>query len=772
MARVRIYQLAKEIDISSKEMMDVLVDIGMDVKSPSSTIEESVADIVKQMIAERQKAAEPQPEPVAVEETAAETVVVDTSVPSGPPETVVEKPKPATSQGAATEPQAEPTTTTTSETTGSHKDAHRRLTRKERLREEKRLSMEKRLPDPKPLPSEAVVQQQESETAGERKTVKIPTSITIKDLAERSGVSTSALIAKLLESNVLRSVNQSISSDVASQILEGFNISVVVDRRRVRIEELSEEERENLVPVAPVVTIMGHVDHGKTTLLDNIRNAHVAETEAGQITQRIGAYEVTARGKKIVFLDTPGHEAFTTMRARGAHVTDIAILVVAADDGVMPQTLEAIDHARAANVPIIVAVNKIDKPDANVDRVKHQLSDVGLVPEDWGGDTVFQEVSAREGTGLDAILEMILLVAEMEEIRGNPRGRGKGVVIESYLDPQRGPTATVLVQKGTLKLSDAFVAGSVSGRVRAMFNYKGDPLEKVGPASAVSVIGFDGPPQASDVLQVVADGKIARLRASAFRDESREGGLQGIHRVTLSDLFAQIQKGEVKDLNIVVKADSHGSVEALCQSLLRLEHDEVQVKIIHRAAGNVNESDIMLASASNAIVIAFAVSVDAQAQTVAEREKIDVRSYDVIYHVINDIRSAMVGLLEPVYEERLLGEAEVRALFKSSRTGAIAGCMVTSGTLRRNTIVRVRRNNEVVHEGKLDSLRRVRDDASEVTIGMECGISLSSFNEFQEGDVIQSFVLEEVPRTFAEKLSQTQTRPRAADARKVAPVTA
>jgi len=772
MARVRIYQLAKEIGISSKEMMDILIDIGMDIKSPSSTIEESVADTVKQIVSERQRTlqTEPEPEPAPAPEIEEAAIV---AAPPPPPtvEPVPEKPKPAPPPKEQEKEAVEVAEPPVEAIPAPPKEARRKLTRKERLREEKRLSMERRLPEPKLLPTEKEVTTEKEEIPREPRTIKIPPTITVRELAEVSGIPASALISKLLEARIPRGINQSISSDVASHILEAFNVSVEVDRRKLREEELSEEERAHLVPVAPVVTIMGHVDHGKTTLLDRIRNTNVAATEAGQITQRIGAYEVKVHGKKIVFLDTPGHEAFTAMRARGAHVTDIAVLVVAADDGVMPQTLEAIDHARAANVPIIVAVNKIDKPEANVDRVKQQLSEIGLVPEEWGGDTVFQEVSAKTGVGVDELLEMILLVAEMEEIKANPRGRGKGVVIESHLDPQRGPMATVLVQQGTLKVGDPFVAGAACGRVRAMFNHLGEPLQKVGPASAVSVIGFDRPPQASDIFQVVPDSKTARLRASEFQMEARRGGLQGIQRVTLSDLFSQIQKGNVKELNIVLKAESHGSVEALSQALSRLEHEEVQVKIIHRGVGNVSESDVMLASASNAIVIAFAVSLDAQAQAAAEREKIDVRTYEVIYDVINDIQAAMLGMLEPVFEERLIGEAEVRALFKSSRAGVIAGCMVTSGVVRRNSIAKVRRQNEIVHEGKIDSLRHLKEDMAEISAGMECGIAMNTFNDFQIGDVIQSFVLEEVPRTSGEKAATAPTRSPAVEQQRPAPAT-
>ncbi|MBI3919848.1 MAG: translation initiation factor IF-2 [Armatimonadetes bacterium] len=760
MARVRIYQLAKEIDISSKEMMDTLVEIGMDVKSPSSTIEESMADTIKEMVEERRakeaaalEAAKPQPAPEPEPKPEPEIPPARPATTAAAPPAVAKpvevawrpEPEPAVVPPVLAPP-APPTT-----------QAPRRQSKKERKTEALRSRRER--PAPR-AHREKEPQSQEDElyVPGEHRTVKIPTTVTVRELAQQTGVSTSQLISKLLASKILRSVNQSISSDVASQILEGFNISVEVDRRRIRSEELTDEEKSNLVSVAPVVTIMGHVDHGKTTLLDNIRKSNVAATEAGQITQRIGAYEVEVHGKRIVFLDTPGHEAFTMMRARGAHVTDIAILVVAADDGVMPQTLEAIDHARAASVPILVALNKIDKPEANSDHVKHQLSEVGLIPEDWGGETVFMPVSAKLGNGIEELLQMILLVAEMEDLRANPKAKSRGVVIEAHLDPQRGPVATVLVQQGTFRTGDYVVAGSTCGRIRAMCNYRGETLSKAGPAIPATLIGFDTAPHASDIVRVVADGKIARMRADEYAAESRSGSMAGFQRVTLEDLFAQIQKGEVKDLNIIVKADVQGSVEALCQALLRLEHEEVRLKIIHRGVGNINESDIMLASASNAIVLGFSVSVEGAAQALAERERIDVRTYEIIYDVLNNVKAAMLGMLEPVFEEKLLGEAEVRALFKSSRAGVIAGCMVTNGSVRRNTRVKVLRNQKIVHEGNLDSLRHLRDDVTEIAAGMECGITLNDFNDLREGDVVQSFVMEEVPRTLTDMRMGDRTR--------------
>jgi translation initiation factor IF-2 len=497
---------------------------------------------------------------------------------------------------------------------------------------------------------------------------------------------------------------------------------------------------------SPVVTVMGHVDHGKTSLLDKIRKTRVTEKEAGGITQHIGAYKVETQGREIVFLDTPGHEAFTAMRARGAQVTDVAILVVAADDGVMPQTIEAINHAKAANVPIIVAINKIDKANANPEKVKHELAEQGLLLEEWGGDTIAVPVSAHTGEGIETLLEMILLVADMQELKANPARRARGTVIEAKLDKGRGPVATVLIQNGTLNVGDSIVAGVAYGKVRAMMDDKGKRIKKAGPSTPVEVLGFSEVPEAGDKFFVTPDDKTARQTAEGRKEQLRQSQLKSKQRISLEDLFNQIQEGQVKELNIIIKADVHGSVEAVKQSLEKLSNDEVHIKAIHGGVGAISETDVMLAAASNAIIIGFNVRPDTKAMQMANHEDVDIRTYRVIYDAINDMEAAIKGMLEPEYREVVVGKAEVRALFKVSSIGTIAGCYVLEGKILRNGDVRLIREGAVIYEGKIDSLKRFKDDVKEVVQGYECGISLQNFNDIKEGDIIECFVNEEVPR--------------------------
>jgi translation initiation factor IF-2 len=491
---------------------------------------------------------------------------------------------------------------------------------------------------------------------------------------------------------------------------------------------------------------MGHVDHGKTTLLDAIRHTNVTEGEAGGITQHIGAYQVETNGKKITFLDTPGHEAFTSMRARGAQVTDITIIVVAADDGVMPQTVEAINHAKAANVPIIVAVNKIDKPDANPDKIKQELTEYALVPEEWGGDTIFCNISAKQRMGLDNLLDMILLVAEVQELRANPNKRARGTVIEAELDKGKGPVARVLIQNGTLKVGDSFIAGVYFGRVRAMVNDKGKRLKEAGPSTPVEITGLTEVPQAGDPLLAYEDERKAREVAERRAVQLRQSEFGQNSRVTLDDLYKHIKDGEIKDLNVIIKADVQGSVEALKGSLAKIEVAGVRVKIIHQGAGAITESDITLASASNAIVIGFNVRPEPAAQATAEHEKVDIRLHRIIYNVISEIESAMKGMLDPIFKETIIGQAEVRNTFKVTKVGTIAGCMVTTGKVTRSANARVIRAGIVVFEGKIDNLKRFKDDAKEVSQGYECGITLERFQDIKEGDLIEAYIMESVER--------------------------
>ena len=581
------------------------------------------------------------------------------------------------------------------------------------------------------------------------KNIKIGDTISIKELSEKIGKPVAEIIKNLLLMGVVATINQDLDYDTATLIALEYGITTEKTIPKYDEDTLLndvDDNPEDLKPRPPVVTIMGHVDHGKTSLLDAIRETNVIATEAGGITQHIGAYTVNAEGKKIAFLDTPGHEAFTAMRARGAGVTDLAILVVAADDGVMPQTIEAINHAKAAEVTIIVAINKIDKPGANVDRVKQALSEYGLLAEDWGGDTICVPVSAKQKTGISDLLEMILIVAEMQELKANPNRKAKGTVIEAKLDKSRGPVATVLIQNGTLNTNDFYVVGTTCGKVRTMVDDKGKQVKKAGPSTPVEITGLSEVPDAGDIFITVDDEKIARQISENRKNKDREERLQSDQKISLDDLFNQIQEGKVKELNIIVKADVQGSVEALKQSLERLSNEEVKIKTIHGGVGAITETDVMFASASNAIILGFNVRPQPTAFELAEKDKVDIRLYRVIYDAIEDIEAAIKGMLDPEYKEVLLGHAEVRATFKASSIGTIAGCYVTDGKIRRNSELRVVRDGVVIHEGKIASLKRFKDDAREVSANFECGISLERFNDIKEGDILECFTMEAVPR--------------------------
>jgi translation initiation factor IF-2 len=574
-------------------------------------------------------------------------------------------------------------------------------------------------------------------------------NMTVGELAKGLHKDASEVIKKLLFLGIMATINQELDLDAIQLIADDYKVEVdlklpVEEDNFETVEEKDDEA--DLEERPPVVTIMGHVDHGKTTLLDAIRSASVVEGEAGGITQHIGAYQVEIKGKKITFLDTPGHEAFTHMRARGAQVTDITILVVAADDGVMPQTVEAINHAKAANVPIIVAVNKIDKPTANPDRVKQELTEHGLVPEEWGGDTIFCNVSAKARMNLEELLEMILLVAEVQEFKANPNKRARGTVMEAELDKGKGPVARILIQHGTLNVGDAFVAGVCFGRVRAMVNDKGRKLKEAGPSTPVEITGLTEVPQAGDPFIVFEDERKARNIAERRATTLRQSEMSANSRVTLDDLYKHIKEGEMKELNVIIKGDVQGSVEALKGSLEKIEIEGVRIKIIHTGAGAITESDVSLASASNAIIIGFNVRPEPQAKTAAEQEKVDIRMHRVIYQAIDEIEAAMKGLLDPVFKEKVIGQAEVRNVFKISKIGSVAGCMVTNGKIQRNAEARLIRQGIVVFEGKLDSLKRFKDDAKEVAQGYECGITLDNYNDLKEGDIIEAFVMETVER--------------------------
>ena len=579
----------------------------------------------------------------------------------------------------------------------------------------------------------------------------IPENITVKDLAEVLGKKGSDLVMNLMKKGKMLAINATLDFDTAATIAEEYNVILELEEEKDIMEEafgLEEEEDESkLEERPPVVVVMGHVDHGKTSLLDAIRHANVTKGEAGGITQHIGAYTVQIDGKPITFLDTPGHEAFTAMRMRGAQVTDIAILVVAADDGVMPQTIEAINHAKAAGVEIIVAINKMDKPSANPDRVKQELTEFELLAEDWGGTTVCVPVSAHTKEGIDNLLEMIILTAEMKELKANPNKKARGAIIEAQLDKGRGPVATVLVQSGTLRVGDPVVAGPAYGRIRAMTDDKGRRVKAAGPSTPVEILGLSEVPAAGDSFYVAANEKQARQLAESVIAKNRETLIsQTPQKVSLDDLFSQIQSGNMKELGIIVKADVQGSVEAVRQSLEKLTNEEVRVRVIHGGVGAVTESDVLLASASNAIIIGFNVRPEPAAKAFADEEKVDVRLYRVIYNAIEDIQAAMKGMLDPVYEEKILGHAEVRQTFKASGVGTIAGSYVKDGKIVRNCQVRIVRDGIVVYEGELESLKRFKDDVKEVALGYECGLVFKKFNDVKEGDWVEAFTMVEVPR--------------------------
>lgn len=580
--------------------------------------------------------------------------------------------------------------------------------------------------------------------------ITIPETITVKDLAEALKKTATEVIKKLMGYGIMATLNQEIDFDTATIVAEEFGVkaekAVVVSEEDILFDDNEQDDPEKLEPRPPVVVVMGHVDHGKTSLLDAIRSTHVIDSEAGGITQHIGAYTVQINGRNITFLDTPGHEAFTAMRARGAQVTDVAILVVAADDGVMPQTVEAINHAKAANVSIIVAINKIDKPGANPDRVKQELMQHGLVAEEWGGDVICVNVSAKKRENIDQLLEMVLLTADVLELKADPTRQAKGTVIEAKLDKNRGPLATVLVQRGTLKVGDSIVSGTTVGRIRAMMDDKGNAVKSAGPSTPVEILGLPEVPEAGELFYVIQDEKIARQLVEKRKNKLKEEQQKKTARVSLDDLFKQIQEGNVKDLNIIIKADVQGSVEAVKQSLEKLSNSEVRVNVIHGGVGAITESDVTLADVSNAIIIGFNVRPGANVAEAAKNAGVDIRLYRVIYNAIEDIEAAMKGMLEPTFKEVVLGHTEVRQIFKVSGIGTIAGCYVLDGKITRNSDIRVIRDGIVIHEGSLASLKRFKDDVKEVLQGFECGISIERFNDIKENDIIESYTMEEVKR--------------------------
>ena len=579
--------------------------------------------------------------------------------------------------------------------------------------------------------------------------ITIPETISVKDLAAELKKTSSEVIKKLLSYGIMATINNDIDFDTAYLVAQEFGVTAnkknVVKEEDILFDE-SEDKEEDLVPRAPVIVVMGHVDHGKTSLLDAIRSTNVIEGEAGGITQHIGAYQVKVNGRDITFLDTPGHEAFTSMRARGAQITDIAILVVAANDGVMPQTVEAINHAKAANIPIIVAINKIDLPGANVEKVKEELMKYELVPEEWGGDTIYVPISAKTHQNIDQLLEMVLLEADMLDLKVNPNKQAKGAVIEARLDKSKGPVASLLVQRGTLDIGDTIVVGSSIGRIRAMRNYKGQKVKKAGPSMPVEVMGLTEVPEAGETFYEVKDEKMAKHLIERRKRQAREKSINQVNKVTLDNLFSQMEEGKLKQLNLIIKADVQGTVEAVKQSMEKLSNEEVRVKVIHSAVGAVTESDVTLANVSNAIIIAFNVRPVPTAKIQAEKDNVEIKQYSVIYQAIEDVETAMKGMLDPKYVEKLIGTAEIRQTFRISSVGTIGGAFVLTGKIERNAGVRVIRDEVVIHEGKLASLKRFKDDAKEVNKGFECGMQIENYNDIKEGDIIEAFIMEEVKR--------------------------
>ena len=708
---VRVYELARTLGRSSKDLMHELKKQGIDLKSHMSSIDEETAELVADLLK-----ASPQPS------------VKDTLV--APP--VVEEEEESIEHTLSTSP-----TAVTAETAVAAPVTPTPVM----IQEQPSVVVEP--------PKAAAVEAPAVVKAPPEKHLRLGEALTVKELAEKMNARPAEVIRVLMKLGVMATINAVIDLEKATALAQSFGYSVEAagDSGEAFIDE--EDSEENLWPRAPVVTVMGHVDHGKTSLLDAIRATNVTQSEAGGITQHIGAYAVNTTRGNVVFLDTPGHEAFTAMRARGAQATDIVVLVVAADDGVMPQTVEAITHARAANVPIVVAINKIDLPNANPDRIKQQLSDHGLVPEQWGGETIFVEVSAKRKQNIDELLEMLLLQAEILELRANPSRRGQGVVIEAELDKTRGPVATLLVQKGTVRIGDAFVVGMHYGRIRALLNDRGEKIPEAGPATPVEVIGMSGVPLAGDRFQVVSDEKKARQIATLRQQRRREEHIQRTSRVTLEDLYRQIKEGEVKELNVLIKADVQGSAQAVRDTLEKQSTSEVRLRVIQGAVGGITESDVMLASASNAIIIGFNVRPTPKASELAEREGVDVRMYTIIYDLIGDVRAALEGLLEPEVAEHIRGRAEVRETYHIPRIGVVAGCYVTEGTVTRNAECRLLRDDVVVYQGRIASLRRFKEDVHEVSSGYECGIGLERFADIKRGDIIEPFVRERVAKKLA-----------------------
>ena len=759
MSKIRIYELAKQLNVANKDLMEKIHSVGIEAKSHMGMLTEEEAAKVTALY--QPKKEEPKKE-APKKEAPKQEVKKDAPKQDGQKKDQKQggkndnrqgKPQQQNNQKQGGQQQGgKPQNKDNNKDNKKGNDKKGGKNNNQKVKENPMERRRREMEEEAALLAELEALEAAEKAANADPVIKyIPESITVKDLAEVLGKKGSDLVMNLMKKGKMLAINATLDFDTAASIAEEYNVILEQEEEKDIMEEAfgteEDEDESKLEERPPVVVVMGHVDHGKTSLLDAIRHANVTKGEAGGITQHIGAYTVQIDGKPITFLDTPGHEAFTAMRMRGAQVTDIAILVVAADDGVMPQTIEAINHAKAAGVEIIVAINKMDKPSANPDRVKQELTEYGLLAEDWGGTTVCVPVSARSKEGIDNLLEMIVLTAEMKELKANPNKKARGAIIEAQLDKGRGPVATVLVQSGTLRVGDPVVAGPAYGKIRAMTDDKGRRVKAAGPSTPVEILGLSEVPAAGDTFYVAANEKQARQLAESVIAKNRETLIaQTPQKVSLDDLFSQIQSGNMKELGIIVKADVQGSVEAVRQSLEKLTNEEVRVRVIHGGVGAVTESDVLLASASNAIIIGFNVRPEPAAKTFAENEKVDIRLYRVIYNAIEDVQAAMKGMLDPVYEEKVLGHAEVRQTFKASGVGTIAGSYVKDGKIVRNCQVRIVRDGIVVYEGELESLKRFKDDVKEVALGYECGLVFKKFNDVKEGDWVEAFTMVEIPR--------------------------
>ena len=739
--KVRVHQIAKDLNRPTKDILAVLEKLGVEAKHHTSSIEEELIPKIKKELHGDTKSATTtaahKKEP-AVAHAHSHSTAAPAAAPRKPASHAPHAPRKSV-RGKVSHVEA-PSTAATAVATkpGAVAAAAAPTISEEEL---------ERLTAPIPEPAPAAAPPPPA-PAPARPKIQISENVAVKDLALKMGVMSKILLKKLLDRGVLVNINQNIDLKLAEQLAGefGFDVEVTSYEEVVAHEQEAEETVAGLVIRPPVVTIMGHVDHGKTSLLDAIRESNIAGGESGGITQHIGAYQVKVGQRAITFIDTPGHEAFTRMRARGATVTDIVVLVVAADDGVMPQTLEAIDHARAAKVPIVVAINKIDKPDANPERIKRQLAQHELLIEEYGGDTVCVEISARRKTNIDTLLEMILLVADLLELKATPNRLATGTVLEARLDKSRGPIATVLNLNGTLRVSDVFVAGAVMGKVRAMFDDRGEKMKEATPGLPVEVLGFQGVAQAGDSFQVFRDEFKARSIVAFRQTKAKEMQAQSASRLSLDQLFSKIQQGEIRELPIIIKADVQGSVEVLRDSLTKIGTEEVKIRVIHTGTGAITLSDVLLASASNAIIIGYNVRPEPKARELAEKEKVDIRVHTIIYNIVSEVKSALEGLLRPTLKEVFLGSAEVRDTFKIPKVGTIAGCYVVSGKINRNAPVRLVRDNVVIYEGKISSLKRFKEDAGEVKEGFECGVGLENYNDVKVGDYIEAYTIEKIAR--------------------------